>query len=531
MVCCAFGFLLPIVLGLGNTAGLVCIVLIMGILLALEVGVEIWAEGKLHGWDFQAPKLQVDWHNFATEGGKRAMNFVGAEVSSHEQFFTVLVAVSVFSINVAFVQKQDPWTYILTFAIFYGVLEASLTYSSRFSVEDATHKLKWTAYEIIFLLMLEGLTMDASGDSKLFKVTTAAMFFLMAIAFFGRVASTVPRARKFGAYYAVFYVLVGCLHAARCFFPDLGAPLLWIYAGLWVMATPYLHLLLMPREDGSDEAARALAAFDVPANVDYIISRFNGLFMEILTVSIIVPNAFYPGHPEQNLAGRRAEESEDEIPYKSLVFWADFLVALLAIVLKFAIFDIQPVDHDHHVFVSGDRAGEVLFLWLYPVTSLGTASTGAGMAMMIPSIGLDGFASTTVFAQRTLCFGAALTWLSLAATKKLHSPSDTVMSHNGQIYTQLAGALGVLLPLLVNMGDFAVLAFVVCMYIAVVVGQEVVMDVFKSDGDKVDSSTGSEGARIRAPSGKGRRFTLLAQNSIDGKAGGALELGAIEGHH
>jgi hypothetical protein len=251
--------------------------------------------------------------------------------------------------------------------------------------------------------------------------------------------------------------------------------------------------------------------------------------MEILTVSIIVPNAFYPANPEQNLAGRRVEESEEDAPYKGLVFWADFFVALLAIVLKFAIFDIQPVDHDHHVFVSGDRRGEVLFLWLYPVTSLGTAATGAGMAMMIPSIGMEGFASTTAFAQRTLCLGSALTWMSLAATKKLHSPSDTLMSHNGQIYTQLAGALGVLLPLLGNMGDFSVLAFVVGIYIAVVLGQEVVMHAFKTDGNQVSPLTGLNGT---LPQQKGRRrFTLLAQKSIDGKAGGALELGAINEHH
>ena len=527
MAVCAFGFLMPLALDLGTTAGLIFNMSVMAILLLSEVCVEIYYEGKMYGWDIQHPKLQVDWHNFATEGGKRAMNFVGAHVSSHEHFFTVLVAVSVFSNNVAFVQNQNFTEYITSFCVFYGVLEASIIYSCRFSVEDATHKLKWTAYECIFLLMLEGLTLGTDTNSNLFKITTAAMFFLLAFAFFGRVAVSVPRARKFARFYTMLYIIIGCLHLARVMYVGLDRPLLWAYCVMWLLATPLLNFFWMPKDDGSEEAMRALALFDVPANVDYIISRFNGLFMEILTVSIIVPNAFYPANPQQNLAGRRIDETDNvagEVAYSNLVFWADLLVALLAIVIKFAMFDIQPVDHDHHAFVSGSRREEVLFLFLYPITSLGTAATGAGIAMMIPAIGMNGVDSFSTYAQRTLCSGASLTWITLGITKFLHAPSGNEMSHKGQIIAQLVGATLILIVALVgNLGDFHTFLVVVVISAMIVVAQEIVTLTYKEDADSTMNLTIGTGekelyieqqARNRGKSAS-RRFTALARHSID----------------
>ena len=140
--------------------------------------------GEFERWEWRRP------HSLASleDDGKREQ-LMGPHVTSHEHFFTVLVAVNVFQVScsagymltafvpVSFVpvsclvaptHRLTPTQlnemlrdtravdmYALYYCLFYGVLANSIRYAARFNDDDATHKLLWSAYQFGFLMMLE----------------------------------------------------------------------------------------------------------------------------------------------------------------------------------------------------------------------------------------------------------------------------------------------------------------------------------------------------------------------------------------
>ena len=112
------------------------------------------------------------------------------------------------------------------------------------------------------------------------------------------------------------------------------------------------------------------------------IARVN-LALQVLGVAVLVPNAFYPfsfGHAQ-------------------LVLCAVTLIALLTVVLKIGVFDVEPVDVARHaVRQSAGRA--FLFVTLNPLTNIGLCATGGAAAMLIPAVGTAGLAARSEFAQQ-----------------------------------------------------------------------------------------------------------------------------------
>jgi len=202
-------------------------------------------------------------------------------------------------------------------------------------------------------------------------------------------------------------------------------------------------------------AVNGYVDWDVPICIEYVLSRFNGLVMEVLGVAVIVPNAIYPGSYQ----------------YSRLVFAGDVVAALLAIVLKLGFFDVEPVDAECHA-VRRSQFAAVLFLHLNPFTLFGMCGSGAGIPLLLDATGRLGDAAETRFAQQVVCTASFVTWASLTATKLLHKPISSPVIHRAKTIIQGAGAAACLVPLAVPVfPDFITLVYIVMINALIVVAQ------------------------------------------------------------
>jgi len=166
----------------------------------------------------------------------------------------------------------------------------------------------------------------------------------------------------------------------------------------------------------------------------YIVARFDGLFVEVLGVAVIVPNAFFPGkyaHWWHVLAG-------------------DLLAASTAALLKIGLFDVEPMTFDRHA-IRRSKPAAVAFMANNAVTNFAICAIGAGMSMLIPAAGDMGRAAHSAFAQAVLCGASFVFWASLTVTKLLHRPVNQ-QAYSVKVLAQAAGAAGMLIPLLARYG-------------------------------------------------------------------------------
>jgi len=238
----------------------------------------------------------------------------------------------------------------------------------------------------------------------------------------------------------VIILIWDCVHRAK---DDSSRWCLWICIGLSLLAD-WTVIGLSSYFD----------SFNVRTSIDYIVTRFDGLFIEVLGVALIVPAAIYPG---AHLHSR-------------LVFFGDFLAALLAIVLKVGFFDVESVAFDQHA-VHRAKWSAVIFVNLNPVTLFGLCMTGASLPLLITSAGTYGQTSQDVFAQRLVCTASCLTWTSLSITKLLHKPKANMYVHMTKVFVQALGAVASLLPLLSDLSDIVTLCIVVGLNSFIVVAQ------------------------------------------------------------
>ena len=118
----------------------------------------------------------------------------------------------------------------------------------------------------------------------------------------------------------------GLLMLGCCLSSDMGMPFLWHMAAVTLF---YDTLFIVGSSQFSQELARRVM---VPYNIEYVISRQNGLFIEVLGVAVIVPAAIYPADEHTRWA----------------VLTAEALAALLALSLKAGLLDIEPVELGDH---------------------------------------------------------------------------------------------------------------------------------------------------------------------------------------
>lgn len=422
-------FLFPWVIGFSLSSTLAFVVFTMLILFALKVSVRAATAdtGAVHGWQWRRPQFTL-----------------GQSVTSHEHFFTIMLAVCIFQLSALVGQNRDMEHFFVYFMIFYLVIQASMRYAARFNDNDASHKLLWSLYQFGLLLMLEFL---GAADRQSFDVVTAGMFTLVGFLCSVRIAFHIPRVRIFCSYFATVYACMiiiliwDCVH-----FHEFNSSrwCLWVCIGLSVLAD-WMVIGLSSFFD----------SFNIHTSIDYIVSRFDGLFIEVLGVALIVPAAIYPGahlHP-------------------TLVLFGEMLAVLLAIALKVGFFDVESVDFDHHA-VHRAKWSAVIFVNIYPFTLFGLCMTGASLPLLITSAGTYGQTSQDIFAQRLVCTASCLTWICLSVTKLLHIPKANIYVHMAKVFVQALGAAASLLPLLSDeCSDLGTLCIVVGLNVLIVLSQ------------------------------------------------------------
>jgi len=454
MLAFALIFLVPIASDLGVDATLLFTVLVETAVVASQILIQKAMTGCIPAnWQWRRPRLLVDWQS---QEVPRFRSFVASPrptespevvgVSSQEHFFTVLLAVCAFKLNADFRKSQDWQVYVQQLVIFYGVTLSTTRYASRFKDEDAAHKLLWSIYEFLLLLMLVGV----AG-------ATVAVFLLLCIGFSGRMAVGIPRVRRFLAFVIVCHGLCAAFAFVALLLPEREAR----YAR-WAPAT--ILLLIDWIKVGIDRIARIACvdapgaspapsprltsggAFwrlrDVPLNLEYIVARYNGLFMEVLGVAVIVPNAVYPGA---------------YAAHSGYVAACTVLAVILAVCIKMGNFDAEPASFERHA-VGRSRWAALLFFSLTELMIFAICAVGTGVPALIDSVGQEGPDARNHFAQGVTSGSALLLWGSLAAVKLLHRPTSRPRMHRAKALFLGLGAAANVLPIAADFGAFATLA-------------------------------------------------------------------------
>jgi hypothetical protein len=288
-------------------------------------------------------------------------------------------------------------TYALRLLVFYILIDATMFYSSRFGEDDASHKVIWAIVEYLLLLVLEGLGGDPAAPYSVYKLSLASLFVLFAF-IFGRVAWNNERSRRFSLFWSLVYALSSFFVYGTCFEEGAEVALFTPIVVIYFLAQPIFFYGVLMKADRS--------LWDVPPNLSYIVHRGNNLYVEVLAVALIVPNAIYPG----------------SYSHQYLVFACDVIATTMALSLKWALLDVEPVEIDtfeNHAFGRG-RWRAMLFSKLNPLIILGLGLAGGSLHILITGIGEDGLLSSTPYYQASLCTANVLFWVSLTLTKLLH---------------------------------------------------------------------------------------------------------------
>eukprot|EP00440_Ansanella_granifera_P075942 gb/GFBE01082412.1/.p1 GENE.gb/GFBE01082412.1/~~gb/GFBE01082412.1/.p1 ORF type:complete len:862 (+),score=151.39 gb/GFBE01082412.1/:1-2586(+) len=448
----SFAFLLPLATELSaHGCMVVSIVLILAILCS-EVAIQTITTSEVpEGWTWHTPRLIADWREIRE--GRASI----ATVSSQEHFFTVLFAVCVFQLNMDLRDNQDLEIYVLQFLIFLGILMTGKRYANRYGDEDLAHKILWSVYGFLLLLMLEGLAEHPThttlqGQRRLYKFAAMSVFLLFALGFKGRVLCSIPRARRFTGYFASCDLICAALICATCYMDYMSTEaMLRIVVGI-LMLQDWVFVIVTNFVTDKE-------LWDVPMNIAYVVSRLNGLFMEVLGVAVLVPNAIFPG------------SSAD---HADCVFWCDVLAVLLAVALKMGYFDVDPPQFANHA-VRRSRWTALSFLTVNQLSLLSLAMLGAGLPLLITSVGDGGWQARHPFAQALTCGAACMVWISLILTRLTHRPYTRLTIRYTKVVLKGGLALAMLLPLASeDVGDFSVLITVTALSTAIPIVEQVV---------------------------------------------------------
>ena len=402
-------------------------------------------------WILGKPRLRVDWQNLDAPGPLQG------RVTTQEELWGVLVTMAVASMRDHTFENEDIVEYVLYFFTFWGVVSATINYSTRFNDEDPFHQTLWG-------LFLIGMTFQIAyvfRDTRMFAAATSFLYLLMALAQF-RVALALPRARMFSIIFGVGHLFLGALFAVLYLYADKqeGSSSLERFV-LWTNALfEPLHLLLFvlltcPHRPPADPpvydfahyvrrynpfAPGANSSWDVPLKVKYMIERFDGFQMMFIVVSVLFPIA---------LAGPNFYEAIGAI----------LLANCYVTLLKFTMFDV-PEPHHHgkdaikYHAIRRSRVTAIFWLMGFPLSLLGISITGLGLVGAVNTVATGEGAD---FARMCFCFGPMLTWAWQAIQKALHGSHHPKIHRTKTMYMGICAAQ-FLLPMLLDLGTTAGLA-------------------------------------------------------------------------
>jgi len=286
--------------------------------------------------------------------------------------------------------------------------------------------------------MLEGLSADSDFGQKFFCASTACMFLVMAFPFNYRAGKHNPEARAFCYHVATCHCISACLFTAAIHpgpQSEMGFACQMIAVVLQLAIEPLFAVMI---------TIRGKPWLSVHLSRGYIVSRIDGLFMEVLGVAVFVPNAIYP-----NL-----------YTHSALVIAGDLLAVKLASSIKTVIFDVAPLEKRNHAINLG-HARRLLFFFCATMIMVALAMFGASLPLITASAGKEGLWSREPFCQRLMCAAACLFWIALASLKLLHHYASNRRVHEYKALHQFVGAIVSCFPLFFGMSDICCLAHIV----------------------------------------------------------------------
>lgn len=445
----AAAFLGPWVLGLGGLATVCWLTTEMAVLLALQVVLERFRLGKWpEGWLWRGPRLLTK----RGERGTMLAEVPGSEVSSHEGYFTVLLSVAIYMLNRDLAIDHDLVRYLYSLVISYYAIWSSVRYAARFKDEDLSHKVVWCLFEMTLLVAMEGLSATRTDASENhFSLGAACLFLMLAVCFSGRAVLNIRDARRFSGVWCAAHLCAASLLFAAYKFPMWRRELSSVVALMLLLSDAIGSLLFTLKRDWA-----------MPMNHTYLVNRIDGMYMEVLGVAVIMPDALFPGL----------------FDWWWLVFACDVLAVKLAVSIKHAIFYTEPLEYKRHAVNQGPLWG-----WLYAtsvfVTILGMSFIGATIPAIVKSVGSAGLEGSDRFVQAVLCSGSALFWISMALAKAAHRFNTCERVHKKKVLVKAATAALCFLPLALDLGDFGALCLVVGLAQTAEWGQEA-MDVIST---------------------------------------------------
>jgi hypothetical protein len=275
----------------------------------------------LSTFHWKAPKLLGKGEDLEQTLGKR--------VSSHEHFSSVLVGMVIISINKTDVWTTgDLWPYLLYYATIYASLWMVIRYSSRFDDDDMAHTLILSIFEFLLLVVCEGIR---NTWNEMFGFGAAAIFVWIGTCYWLRVAANLERVRPLACYFAGLCALFAGIYVMYAFFHGTAA-IICVFAGVTLVS-----LLCEP-------ALTCVTSFDerlqrrlnVGMNLQYVVTRLNSLFKQMIAVAVLVPNALYFGTYKHQIG----------------VVIGVSCAGIMAICAKSVLFDVEPVSAKRHAIAS-----------------------------------------------------------------------------------------------------------------------------------------------------------------------------------
>jgi len=284
--------------------------------------------------------------------------------------------------------------WILHFFCMWGVIAASVTYSSRFNDTDVYHRVMWAC----FLVGIAGQIAFLDHDAAFFAGCTFFLYLLI-VASFLRVAYYLPRARPFSLFYALCIGLQASIFLVLAVWPRarrIERGLFWVNA-VFEAATHWLFV-------GITATSAASKSWDVPVTIRYIIGRYQGFHITIIVCSFLFPISLQ-------------RELFETSRWSAI---AVLLGNLYAVALKLALFDTAVNDPEHNLerhAIRRSRFTAVFYFVLHPIGMLGIGLSGVGFMAAITQ-------KSESFVRTLLCAGSALTWATIGLSKSLRLPKE-----------------------------------------------------------------------------------------------------------
>jgi len=396
---CAAAFALPLAFHLSLMLTVVAVVTVEIFVVLSHLLLDKWFHGQLpNKWQWQRSRAVADTLR------SRCASLVSQKNNneSQEVFFMGLAGICIIVINQDLLVDYNIEAWFLRFFLLYGMLMSATRYTARFNDDDLAHKLNWSLLEFVLLLMLVGLGAPDGGTGRwaLFKVAAAGVFFLLGFAFWGRMAAGVPEARGFCLIAAMVQLTCAVLMLYTCLTATRRSAILWAVclispsARLWTMCIKSC-ISQEVDEDGADEGS---------PNTEYILKRFDDIFMEVLCVALLVP---------KSISLWDSPKADQEIA-------ATLLAVILAVMFKIGYFDMEPMDCSRHAADKSSLLRYVYFAWIHPLMLAGLVGTGAGLPLLIRAVADPALPKKKLRAASSLWVG--LPCLGVLGGRKLWPP-------------------------------------------------------------------------------------------------------------